>query len=108
MARARVSSSFSGMQPALHLAADAAERRRRQHAFGRAADAEVDVDAGPAASVVPITPATSPSGISRMPAPAAAPPRSASRGAGGRAGRRSDRDIGTPLALASARGSRRG
>ena len=33
-------------QPALHLAADAAQRRRRQHAFGRAADAEIDVDAG--------------------------------------------------------------
>ena len=27
-------------QPALHLAADAAQRRRRQHALGRAADAE--------------------------------------------------------------------
>ncbi len=33
-------------QPALHLAADAAQRRRRQHALRRAADAEIDVDAG--------------------------------------------------------------
>ena len=33
-------------QPALHLPADAAQRRRRQHAFRRAADAEIDVDAG--------------------------------------------------------------
>ena len=33
-------------QPRLHLAADAAQRRRRQHAFRRAADAEIDVDAG--------------------------------------------------------------
>ncbi len=33
-------------QPALHLAADAAQRRRRQHAFGRAAGADIDVDAG--------------------------------------------------------------
>ena len=33
-------------QPALHLAADAAQRRRRQHALGRAADAHIDVDAG--------------------------------------------------------------
>src|SRR5579863_1014409 len=31
---------------ALHLAADAAQRRCRQHALGRAADAEVNVDAG--------------------------------------------------------------
>ena len=30
----------------LHLPADAAQRRRRQHALGRAADAEIDVDAG--------------------------------------------------------------
>ena len=30
----------------LHLAADAAQRRRRQYALGRAADAEIDVDAG--------------------------------------------------------------
>src|SRR5450756_2265363 len=28
-------------QPALHLAADAAQRRRRQHAFGRAAGADI-------------------------------------------------------------------
>ena len=34
------------MQAALHLAADAAQRGGRQHALGRAADAEVDVDAG--------------------------------------------------------------
>ena len=33
-------------QPALHLAADAAQRRRGQHAFRRAAGAEIDVDAG--------------------------------------------------------------
>ena len=33
-------------QPALHLAADAAQRRRRQHALRRAAGAEIDVDAG--------------------------------------------------------------
>ena len=32
-------------QAALHLAADAAQRRRRQHAFRRAARAHVDVDA---------------------------------------------------------------
>ncbi len=32
-------------QPALELAADAAQRRRRQHPFRRAADAHVDVDA---------------------------------------------------------------
>ena len=30
----------------LHLPADAAQRGRRQHALGRAADAEIDVDAG--------------------------------------------------------------
>ena len=33
-------------QPALHLAADAAQRGRRQHAFGRAAGADIHVDAG--------------------------------------------------------------
>src|SRR6202163_1790542 len=33
-------------QPALHLAADAAQRRCRQYALGRAADAEINVDAG--------------------------------------------------------------
>ena len=33
-------------QPRLHLAADAAQRGGRQHAFRRAADAEIDVDAG--------------------------------------------------------------
>ena len=33
-------------QPRLHLAADAAQRRRRQHAFGRAALADINVDAG--------------------------------------------------------------
>src|SRR5579862_6310797 len=33
-------------EAALHLAADAAQRRRREHAFGRAADAEINVDAG--------------------------------------------------------------
>ena len=33
-------------QPALHLAADAAQRAGRQHAFRRAAGAEIDVDAG--------------------------------------------------------------
>ena len=33
-------------QPALHLAADAAQRAGRQHAFRRGADAEIDVDAG--------------------------------------------------------------
>ncbi len=33
-------------QPALHLAADAAQRRRRQHALGRAAGADIHVDAG--------------------------------------------------------------
>ena len=33
------------MQPALHLAADRAQRRGREHALGRAADAEIDVDA---------------------------------------------------------------
>ena len=33
-------------QPRLELAADAAQRRRRQHAFGRAALADIDVDAG--------------------------------------------------------------
>jgi hypothetical protein len=30
----------------LHLAADAAQRRRRQHAFGRAAGPDIHVDAG--------------------------------------------------------------
>src|SRR5271170_5353446 len=33
-------------ETALHLAADAAQSRGRQHAFGRAADAEIDIDAG--------------------------------------------------------------
>src|SRR5260370_35551931 len=33
-------------QPALHLAADAAQRRRRQHAFGRAAGADIHIDPG--------------------------------------------------------------
>ena len=33
-------------QLALHLPADAAQRRGRQHAFGRAARAEIDIDAG--------------------------------------------------------------
>ncbi len=33
-------------QPALHLAADAAQRRRRQHALGRAAGADIHVDSG--------------------------------------------------------------
>jgi hypothetical protein len=33
-------------EPRLHLPADAAQRRRCQHALGRAADAEIDVDAG--------------------------------------------------------------
>src|SRR5690606_153763 len=33
-------------QPALHEAADAAERRGRQHALGRTARTHVDVDAG--------------------------------------------------------------
>ena len=56
-------------QPALHLAADAAQRRRRQHAFRRAADAEIDVDAGCPASAVWMTPATSPSVIRRTDAP---------------------------------------
>ena len=40
------SSSVSMTSRRLHLAADAAQRRRRQHAFRRAADAEIDVDAG--------------------------------------------------------------
>ena len=31
-------------QPALELAADAAQRRRREHALGRAARAHIDVD----------------------------------------------------------------
>ena len=43
-ARAR-SSSLRKVQPALHLAADRAQRGRREHALGRAADAEIDVDA---------------------------------------------------------------
>jgi hypothetical protein len=54
-------------QAALHLAADAAQRARRQHAFGRAADAEIDVDAGLLGSAHWMTPATSPSVIRRMP-----------------------------------------
>eukprot|EP01136_Pigoraptor_vietnamica_P043675 Opistho-1_new@19395 len=33
-------------QPALHLAADAAQRRRGEHALGSTADADVNVDAG--------------------------------------------------------------
>jgi hypothetical protein len=33
-------------QAPLHLPADAAQRRGREHAFGRAADADVDVDPG--------------------------------------------------------------
>src|SRR5688572_18260750 len=33
-------------EPALHLPADATQRSRRQHAFRRTADADVDVDAG--------------------------------------------------------------
>src|SRR6201999_1197563 len=33
-------------RPALHLAADTAQRHRRQHAFGRAAGADIHVDAG--------------------------------------------------------------
>ena len=33
-------------QPPAHLPADAAERRRREHALRRAAAAEIDVDAG--------------------------------------------------------------
>ena len=33
-------------EPALHLPADAAQRGRREHALGRAAGADVDVDAG--------------------------------------------------------------
>ena len=33
-------------QPSLHLSADAAQRRRRQHALRGATDAEIDVDAG--------------------------------------------------------------
>src|SRR5207302_7312448 len=33
-------------EPALHLAADAAQRRRRQYALGRAADPHIDVDSG--------------------------------------------------------------
>ena len=33
-------------EPALHLAADAAQGRRRQHALGRTADAKKNVDAG--------------------------------------------------------------
>src|SRR5262249_11966818 len=33
-------------QARLHLAADTAQRCRRQHAFRRAADAEIDIDAG--------------------------------------------------------------
>ena len=34
------------LQHPLHVAADAAQRRRRQHALGRAADAQQHVDAG--------------------------------------------------------------
>ena len=56
-------------QPRLQLAADAAQRRRGQHAFGRAALADIDVDAGGSGSVVAITPATSPSVISCTEAP---------------------------------------
>ncbi len=33
-------------QPSLHLPADAGERRGGEHAFGRAADAHINVDAG--------------------------------------------------------------
>ncbi len=33
-------------ETALHLAADAAQSARRQHAFGRAADAEIEIDPG--------------------------------------------------------------
>ena len=45
-ARAAALVVVAEQQPALNLAADAAQRRRRQHAFGRAARAHVDVDAG--------------------------------------------------------------
>ena len=51
-------------QPALHLPADAAERRCRQHALRRAADAHIDVDAGLLRLGHGITPAMSPSPIS--------------------------------------------
>src|SRR5262249_39370529 len=43
---ARLLLLLQGVQTALHLAADAAQGRRRQHALGRAADAEIDVDPG--------------------------------------------------------------
>ncbi len=45
-ARARAMLLVGGDQPSLHLAADAGERRGREHAFRRAADAHIDVDAG--------------------------------------------------------------
>jgi len=44
-----------------------------KHTLGRAADAHVDVDAGPSGSAVWITPATSPSVISATAAPSCAP-----------------------------------
>ena len=38
---------FLGIEhkPGLHLTADAAQRRRRQHAFGRPAYSEINIDA---------------------------------------------------------------
>ena len=58
-------SSVSRISRSLHLAADAAQRTRRQHAFRRGADAHIDVDAVPRGWVVKMTPATSPSEIRR-------------------------------------------
>ena len=89
-ARARVALLLvGGDQPALHLAADAGKRGRGEHAFGRAADAHIDVDAGlerlghmDHAGNVAV--ADQPERGARRPAP----PRSAWRGAAGRGCRR--------------------
>ena len=90
-------------QPALDLPADAAQRRRGQHAFGRAARCPCRCRSPVSGSVVAMTPATSPSGISLMPQPSA---RSSAMIAAWR-GRSSTQAMisfgSTPLAAASAR-----
>jgi hypothetical protein len=58
----------------LELAADAFQRRRRQHAFRRAAGADIHVDAGFRVLVQLITPAMSPSPIRCTRAPTARNP----------------------------------
>jgi hypothetical protein len=58
-------------QSALHLAAGAAQRRSCEHAFGRAAAADIDVDAGVLRISRVDDAATSPSPIRRIAAPVA-------------------------------------